>query len=129
MQEGIPDLQAMNLSKPMQTKQTLIQFLTAALTATILTSTGAAQIEPGFTSLFDGSTLKGWTSVGKAGPGYVPKDGVLVCPADGGGNLYTEKEYENFIFRFDFKLSQNANNGIGIRAPLHPLGLRCSSSP
>jgi hypothetical protein len=102
----------------MQTKQTLITFLTAALAATILAAADAAQDESGFVSLFDGSTLKGWTVVGKAGPGYVPKDGVLVCPADGGGNLYTEKEYENFVFRFDFKLSQNANNGIGIRAPL-----------
>lgn len=73
--------------------------------------------EPGFVSLFDGKTLHGWKLVGGHGPGYVVKDGVIVCPAEGGGNLFTEKEYANFIFRFEFKLTPGANNGIGIRAP------------
>ena len=72
----------------------------------------------GFVRLFDGKTLNGWVMVGKAGPGYVPKDGILVVPADGGGKLMTEKEYTDFIFRFEFKLDKAANNGIGIRAPL-----------
>jgi hypothetical protein len=73
--------------------------------------------EPGFTPLFDG-TLKGWTLVGGKGPGYVVENGILVCPADGGGNLFTEKEYANFVLRFEFRLSPAGNNGIGIRAPL-----------
>ena len=37
---------------------------------------------------------------------------------EGGGNLYTEKEYSDFIFRFEFQLTPGANNGLGIRAPL-----------
>jgi len=74
--------------------------------------------EPGFQQLFNGKSLKGWTLVGGKGPGYVVKDGILVCPADGGGNLFTEKEYSNFIFRFEFRLTAGANNGVGIRAPL-----------
>jgi hypothetical protein len=77
-----------------------------------------AAAETGFITLFDGRTLNGWRAVGKQGEGYVPKDGVLVCPATGGGNLFTEKEYANFVFRFEFKLSENGNNGVGIRAPL-----------
>jgi hypothetical protein len=74
--------------------------------------------EPGFVSLFDGKTLKGWTLVGGHGPGYVVKDGVLVCPKEGGGNLFTEKEYSNFAFRFEFRTEPAGNNGVGIRAPL-----------
>ncbi|MEP6663662.1 MAG: DUF1080 domain-containing protein, partial [Verrucomicrobiota bacterium] len=71
-----------------------------------------------FTSLFDGKTLNGWTNVNKVGVGYVVKDGVLVCPEDGGGNLVTEKEYTDFILRLDFKLTPGANNGVALRAPL-----------
>jgi hypothetical protein len=77
----------------------------------------AQAAEPGFIPLFDG-TLHGWKLIGGKGPGYVPQGKVLVCPADGGGNLFTEKEYANFVLRFEFKLSPGGNNGIGIRAPL-----------
>jgi hypothetical protein len=73
--------------------------------------------EPGFAPLFDGKTLNGWKLVGGRGPGYLAQDGKIVCPADGGGNLFTEKEFANFALRFEFKLTPGANNGIGIRAP------------
>jgi hypothetical protein len=73
--------------------------------------------EPGFTPLFNGKTLDGWKLVGGHGPGYVVENATIVCPANGGGNLFTEKEYSNFILRFDFKVSPAGNNGIGIRAP------------
>lgn len=75
-------------------------------------------VEPGFLSLFNGRNLDGWQLVGGHGPGYVVEDGVLVCPAEGGGNLFTTREYANFIFRFEFKLVEGSNNGVGIRAPL-----------
>ena len=74
--------------------------------------------EPGFVSLFNGRDLTGWQIVRPKGPGYIVENGLLECPADGGGNLFTDKEYANFIFRFEFKLEQGTNNGIGIRAPL-----------
>ncbi len=73
--------------------------------------------EPGFTPLFDGKTLNGWKLVGGHGPGSIVENGIIVCPADGGGNLFTEREYSNFVLRFEFKLSPAGNNGIGIRAP------------
>ncbi|HOK44324.1 MAG TPA: DUF1080 domain-containing protein [Bryobacteraceae bacterium] len=84
----------------------------------LLTAAMAVCAEPGFTPLFDGKTLKGWTLVGGRGPGYIVEDGKIVCPADGGGNLFTEREYANFIFRFEFRMEPGGNNGIGIRAPL-----------
>lgn len=73
--------------------------------------------EKGFVALFDGKSLTGWKLMHGHGPGYVVKDGVLVCPAAGGGNLFTEKEYANFVFRFEFKTEPGGNNGVGIRAP------------
>jgi hypothetical protein len=80
--------------------------------------------ESEFASLFNGKDLAGWVygfregKENKAGKGYQVENGVLFCTKEDGGNLYTEKEYSNFIFRFEFKLETNSNNGIGIRAPL-----------
>ncbi len=73
--------------------------------------------EPGFVSIFNGKDLNGWTLKKQYGPGYVVESGLLVCPSNGGGNLFTEKEYANFVLRFDFRLGEASNNGIGIRAP------------
>ncbi len=70
----------------------------------------------GFTPLFGGRDLEGWT--GKA-YGYAAEDGkIVVHPERGGGNLYSAKEYTDFVLRFEFKLTPAANNGLGIRAPL-----------
>ena len=71
----------------------------------------------GFVPLFNGVDLKGW--VGNT-DGYKAADGVLVCQTgkSKGGKIYTAKEYADFIFQFDFKLTPGANNGVGIRAPL-----------
>jgi hypothetical protein len=73
--------------------------------------------EAGFVSLFDGQSLTGW--VGNKSS-YLVKEGMIVIEpkGGGGGNLYTEKEYENFILRFEFQLTPGANNGLGIHAPL-----------
>lgn len=73
--------------------------------------------EKGFVQLFDGKTLNGWKLVRGHGPGYVIKDNTIVRPKDGGGNLYVEKEYANFIFRFEFKTEPSEQLGVGIRAP------------
>ncbi|NJN70290.1 MAG: DUF1080 domain-containing protein, partial [Nitrospira sp.] len=62
--------------------------------------------------------MKGWTMVNKHGDGYGVKDGVIYCAKGGGGNLYTEKDYADFVFRFEFKLEPGSNNGVGIRAPI-----------
>ncbi|AMY12438.1 hypothetical protein LuPra_05713 [Luteitalea pratensis] len=78
----------------------------------------AQQAEAGFTSLFDGKSLSGWTLVGGRGEGYGVKDGVLFCAKGGGGKLLTDKEYSDFVLRFEFKMPpEGSNNGLGIRAP------------
>ena len=70
----------------------------------------------GFVPLFNERDMTGWTG---NTTGYFAKDGKIVCdPGRSGGNLYTADEYGDFIFRFEFKLTPGANNGVGIRAPL-----------
>ncbi|MDP2338337.1 MAG: DUF1080 domain-containing protein [Bacteroidota bacterium] len=71
----------------------------------------------GFKLLFNGRDLNNW--VGDK-IDYTPENGMMVVsPKEGGhGNIFTEKEYSNFIFRFEFQLTPGANNGLGIHAPL-----------
>lgn len=70
-----------------------------------------------FQVLFDGTNMHEWT--GNLAD-YRLEDGVIsVYPSKSfGGNLYTKKEYGNFIFRFEFQLTPAANNGVGIRTPM-----------
>jgi hypothetical protein len=49
----------------------------------------------------------------------IAEGNMVVDPKLGSrGNLYTKDEYSDFVFRFEFKLTPGANNGLGIRAPL-----------
>ena len=66
-----------------------------------------------FRTLFNGRDLAGW--VGDT-TGYVVEDGTIACKP--GGNLYTAEQFADFHFKFDFKVTPAANNGVGIRAPL-----------
>ncbi len=94
--------------------------ITTALAAslTLAPTLVAQQAEPGFTPIFDGKTLNGWTLVGGRGEGYGVKDGVLYCAKGGGGKLITDKEYGDFVLRFEFRMpAEGSNNGLGIRAP------------
>ncbi len=69
----------------------------------------------GFTSLFNGNDLEGWFGDKES---YIVEDGIIaVHPQQGlAGNLYTAKEYADFIFRFEFRLTPSANNGVGIHS-------------
>jgi hypothetical protein len=82
--------------------------------------------EVGFVPLFNGQDLNGWVygtdvrgNQRKAGNGYqVREGGVVYCTVADGGSLFTEREYDDFVMRFEFKLTPGANNGVAIRSPL-----------
>ena len=78
-----------------------------------------AEKKEGFQILFDGTNMFEWT--GNL-VDYQLVDGCISLPAEtkseSGGNLYTKKQFANFIYRFEFQLTPAANNGIGIRTPL-----------
>ena len=72
----------------------------------------------GFIPLFNGKDLQGWVGDKQS---YKAQDGMIVIEpreGEGGGNLYTADEYSDFILRFEFLLTPDANNGLGIHAPL-----------
>ena len=72
----------------------------------------------GFEVLFDGRSLHKWTG---NTTNYVPLNGTIDVTAQygGSGNLYTKKEYSDFVLRFEFRfIREGVNNGIGIRTPM-----------
>jgi glutathione peroxidase-family protein len=71
-------------------------------------------------SLFDGKTTAGWRSFrGKTFPekGWAVEDGALRKIAGaGGGDIVADGEYEDFDFRFEWKVAPGANSGVMYRA-------------
>jgi len=70
-------------------------------------------------SLFDGETTKGWHTYGKsaAGAAWEVSDGALHLNIDGKtqddrGDLVTDKEYENFHLKLEWKISEGGNSGV-----------------
>src|SRR4026207_291439 len=106
----------------MTSRHTLFYLILASFTLLPAATMTMPQVEPGFTSLFNGKDLTGWvygrrgSAENKSGKSYQVDNGVIYSTKEDGGNLYTEKEYSDFVFRFDVRLTENANNGIG--APL-----------
>ncbi len=87
----------------------------------------AAPPEPGFVSLFDGRTLRGWTiQQGPETAFYVDKGDIVVHD---GSNfptwLRSEKQYENFDFRCEFFVKGWCNSGIYLHAPEHGRNTWC----
>ena len=78
----------------------------------------AEEKKQGFEMLFDGTNLDKWQGDLE---GYIPVNGTIYVSANYGstGNLYTKKEYRNFVYRFEFCfLREGVNNGVGIRTPM-----------
>jgi hypothetical protein len=73
--------------------------------------------EKGFVRLFDGQNLQDW--VGDKS-GYVVNEGIITFEPEQAesGNLFTEKQYGDFVFRFEFRLTPGANNGLAVRTPI-----------
>jgi WD40 repeat protein/Mg-chelatase subunit ChlD len=85
-----------------------------------------AEVKPpeGFKALFNGKDLAGWTRYRCAPDDWgIDKDGATLFVAKPstqrtGGWLVTEKEYDNFELRLEFRLPRGANSGVVLRAPL-----------
>lgn len=90
--------------------------LTLAVLYALVCACVTAQEAPEPVSLFNGRDLAGWTN-GARQPvtkGWVVDDGCLHRKS-GGGSIFTEDEYLNFIFEFEWKIAPKGNSGIKYR--------------
>ena len=97
------------------------------VTMLFLSALFLAQSTPAAVDLFDGKTLKGWTSVGAAA--WSVRDGALSAnpsaqpattgpdgkPAAPSGFLRSEGSFANFDLTAEFRSEANTNSGIFIR--------------
>ncbi|MDA1349708.1 MAG: DUF1080 domain-containing protein [Chloroflexi bacterium] len=72
----------------------------------------AGEAAAGWTLLFDGRTLSGWTQLGEAD--WRVEDGTMTA-TKGTGFLVTPKPYENFELKVDFWASETVNSGVFVR--------------
>lgn len=69
-------------------------------------------------SLFDGETLTGWTNAKGESieeGHWSAEDGVLTRLTRGSGHLYSVKQYGDFEFSFEWKISEEGNSGVKYR--------------
>jgi len=75
--------------------------------------------DAGFTSLFDGKTLKGWRKAGGTGKYKVEDDAIVGYGKNIRGNTFlcSEKSYRDFIFVFQFRFADpSGNSGCQFRS-------------
>lgn len=72
--------------------------------------------EAGWKLLFDGKTATGWRGYRqeKLPDAWQVKDGALTLTGKGGDIIY-EDAFEDFVFKFDWKIAPNGNSGVFYR--------------
>lgn len=90
-----------NLWQPQRLRKVFLQ-------ATVVQTVATPEV-----AIFNGENLEGWTTVGgsKDIKAWEAIDGALHRKS-GGGDIVTEKEYGNFIFDFEWKISPGGNSGV-----------------
>ncbi len=85
-------------------------------------TTGSTARQGEWQPLFDGKTTAGWHTYGKQtiGKAWKVEDGTLRLDAASkadwqtaeGGDIVTDREFENYHFKTDWKIAPNGNSGI-----------------
>lgn len=68
----------------------------------------------GWVLLFDGETMEKWHGFQKEDvpTAWEVEDGAIVLTGEGGGDIVTDEEYDNFELMLDWKISEGGNSGI-----------------
>jgi hypothetical protein len=92
------------------------------LFATLLLTT-AANAQDGWTSLFDGTSLEGWTQRNGTATYKVVDGTILGTTTEGSPNsfLASNKEYGDFELEFEVKVDDALNSGVQLRSTDKPV--------
>jgi len=94
-------------------KYTLSFAVLACCTAVAVQGADKPVVEKGFVALFNGNDTSGWKLRNPGGKNtWVVQDGVLMNKGTG-TDLVTEKKFENFQIRYDYR--SYGNSGVGLR--------------
>ncbi|HET6254954.1 MAG TPA: DUF1080 domain-containing protein [Puia sp.] len=96
----------------------VLTFVTTATFAQQPNTLTPQEKQKGWVLLFDGVSTKGWHTYLRdtVGSKWQVRNGAIVFdptqPESGGGDLVTNKEYENYELRLEWKISKGGNSGI-----------------
>jgi len=99
-----------------------------ATTLLLALSAASTQAQDGFTPLFNGKDLSGWKIFldpkAKAEPEkiWTVKDGVIICEGSVNGYIVTEKEYENYVLRVQWRWGEKPGRGRNSGVFVHVVG-------
>src|SRR5689334_5411104 len=84
----------------------------------------AQEVEPGFTSLFDGKTMNGWKLAEENQDTWTVEDGALVAHGKRCHVFYVgdPKPFKNFDLKVDVMTEPGANGGIYFHTHYQPTG-------
>ena len=94
-----------------------------------LNSLSKKEIRDGWELLFDGQTKNGWHVYNNRtdGSAWKVEDGMLMLDpkakgpkGEGGGDIITEREFENYHLKLEWKLSEKGNSGVVFQAKEDP---------
>ena len=85
------------------------------LTATLSAARGGGDKDEGFVPLFDGKSFAGWKVDANTPKSWKIENGMMVL-LGGSNSIYTEKKYDNFILRLEFRPEKKGyNSGVFLR--------------
>jgi hypothetical protein len=104
-------------------------FLTATGGAAALFAMPQDENESGFTALFDGKSLDGWSVRDGPEAAFYVNDGAIVVHESAGYPtwLRSARQYENLDFRGEFFVKGWCNSGIYLHAPEHGRNMWCGA--
>ena len=74
-----------------------------------------------FKPLFNGKDFTNWhllgATAGAPEPWIIKEGGIYACQPKTHGWLSSDKEYDNFHLKFEFRMSPKGNNGVWLRCP------------